>query len=185
MKLSIKSMCLCSLFAVLIAVGAFIKIPISIVPITLQTLFVVLAGIILGKRDAFISVLLYIVIGLIGIPVFANGGGIAYVLQPSFGYLLGFMLVAYFIGYFSESVEKSVIKLIVIAFLGMLLIYCIGMLYFALIQHFYYELDFTLEWLFYYLLLVYLPGDSLACILAGWIGYRLITVKMIEKIRKR
>ncbi|NCC54715.1 MAG: biotin transporter BioY, partial [Erysipelotrichia bacterium] len=106
MKLSIKSMCLCSLFAVLIAVGAFIKIPISIVPITLQTLFVVLAGIILGKRDAFISVLLYIVIGLIGIPVFANGGGIAYVLQPSFGYLLGFMLVAYFIGYFSESVEK-------------------------------------------------------------------------------
>lgn len=64
MKLSVKSMCLCSLFAVLIGIGAFIKLPISIVPVTLQTLFVVLAGLLVKKKMAMISVLLYVGIGL-------------------------------------------------------------------------------------------------------------------------
>ena len=69
-----KDMCLYALFAVLIGVGAFIKLPISIVPVTLQTLFVILAALIL-KEKAVYSVLLYIGIGLLGIPVFASGGG--------------------------------------------------------------------------------------------------------------
>ena len=72
-----KDMCLYALFAVLIGVGAFIKLPISIVPVTLQTLFVILAALIL-KEKAVYSVLLYIGIGLLGIPVFASGGGISY-----------------------------------------------------------------------------------------------------------
>lgn len=173
MKLNVKSMCLCSMFSVLIAIGAFIKVPVSIVPITLQTLFVVLAGIILEKRVASISVMLYIIIGLIGLPVFANGGGIAYVLQPSFGYLLGFLVAAYFIGTFSKK-AKGLVQLVIIAMIGMLMIYFVGVVYFAFIQHFYYGIDFTLEWLIYYLFIVYLPGDSLSCLVACWIGTRLI-----------
>ncbi|MDD3049245.1 MAG: biotin transporter BioY [Bacilli bacterium] len=172
MKLDVRSMCLCSMFSVLIAVGAFIKIPISIVPITMQTLFVVLAGMILGKKNATISVLLYIVIGLIGLPVFANGGGIAYVLQPSFGYLLGFVVSAWLVGLLSEKTSQMS-KLIISAIIGMIVIYVIGIIYFAFIQHFYYGVDFTLDWLFYYLFIVYLPGDTISCILAGWIAYRL------------
>lgn len=173
MKLNVKSMCLCSMFSVLIAIGAFIKVPVSIVPITLQTLFVVLAGIILEKRVALISVMLYIIIGLIGLPVFANGGGITYVLQPSFGYLIGFLVVAYFIGAFSKK-AKNLIQLIIITIIGMLMIYIVGICYFAFIQHFYYGIDFTLEWLIYYLFIVYLPGDLLSCLVACWIGTRLI-----------
>lgn len=172
MKLNVKSMCLCSMFSVLIAIGAFIKVPVSIVPITLQTLFVVLAGIILEKRVALISVLLYIIIGLIGLPVFANGGGIAYVLQPSFGYLIGFLVAAYFIGAFSKK-AKDLVQLIMISIIGMLIIYIVGVGYFAFIQHFYYGVDFTLDWLIYYLFIVYLPGDLLSCLVAGWIGTRL------------
>lgn len=172
MKLSIKSMCLCSMFSVLIAVGAFIKVPISIVPITLQTLFVILAGILLEKSVAAISVLIYIMIGLIGLPVFTNGGGIAYILQPSFGYLIGFLVAAYFIGDFSKK-TKHIGQMILISLIGIMIIYLVGISYFVLIQHFYYDIDFTLAWLIYYLLIVYLPGDLLSCILASWIGNRL------------
>lgn len=171
MKLDVKSICICSLFSALIAIGAFIKIPISIVPITLQTLFIVLAGIILGKRLALISVGLYIIIGLLGIPVFANGGGIAYVLQPTFGYLIGFLFAAYGIGYFSEKC-KSLKSLIAISVIAMIFIYIIGMVYFVWIQQVYYGIPFTFSWAFYYLFLVYLPGDFLACILGSYVGKR-------------
>lgn len=172
MKLTVKEMCLCALFAVLIAVGAFIKIPISIVPITMQTLFVVIAGIVLGRKVAFFSVMLYIVIGLIGLPVFANGGGIMYVVQPTFGYLIGFAVAAYGIGYVSDK-YAGYRSLLVFSILGMVVIYAIGMLYFVWIQNVYYGIPFAWGWVFYYLFLVYLPGDLIACIVGAYIGKRI------------
>ena len=78
-KLSTKSLILCSLFAALIAVGAFIKIPIPVVPFTLQVLFTTLAGLLLGPKLGAISVGIYLLIGLIGIPVFTQGGGPSYI----------------------------------------------------------------------------------------------------------
>ena len=82
-------MMLVALFAALIAVGAFIRVPVPLVPFTMQTFFVVLAGMLLGKKLGGASALVYLAIGLIGIPVFTQGGGIGYVLKPSFGYLIG------------------------------------------------------------------------------------------------
>ena len=98
-KLSTKSLILCSLFAALIAVGAFIKIPIPVVPFTLQVLFTTLAGLLLGPKLGAISVGIYLLIGLIGIPVFTQGGGPSYIFQPTFGYLIGFLIGTYFTGY--------------------------------------------------------------------------------------
>ena len=171
MKLDVRSMSICSLFSILIAIGAFIKLPISIVPVTMQTLFVVLAGIVLGKRLAVVSVLLYIVIGLIGIPIFANGGGITYVLQPTFGYLIGFVFAAYIVGHFSEK-SDSITMLIIVSIIAMIVIYLFGMVYFIWIQNVYYKIDFTWSWVLYYLFLVYLPGDLLSCIVASYVGKR-------------
>jgi BioY family. len=76
-------MILCAQFAALTAVGAFIRIPIPVVPFTLQYLFTMLAGLLLGGKYGGLSVLLYIFIGLIGLPVFTEGGGIGYVFKPS------------------------------------------------------------------------------------------------------
>ena len=87
MKNKVNDLVMISLFAALTAVGAFIKIPIPHVPLTLQTLMVMFAGLILGSRRGALSQLLYLVIGLLGIPIFAQGGGPGYVLQPSFGFL--------------------------------------------------------------------------------------------------
>ena len=84
-KSTVYSLILCALFAALIAVGAFIKIPVPFVPFTLQLLFTTLAGIVLGPKYGALSVGVYILIGLCGVPIFTQGGGPAYVLQPTFG----------------------------------------------------------------------------------------------------
>ena len=73
----------CALFTVLIAVGALINVPIPVCPFTLQFFFTTMAGIILGGKKGAISVALYTALGLLGLPVFAEGGGFWYVLFPS------------------------------------------------------------------------------------------------------
>ncbi|MCG8608351.1 biotin transporter BioY, partial [bacterium] len=90
---------LSSLFAALTAAGAFIKIPLPYVPLTLQPLFVIMAGSVLGAKFGAQSQLIYLAVGLSGVPVFANGGGPAYILQPTFGYLLAYPVAAYTVGF--------------------------------------------------------------------------------------
>ncbi len=94
MKIKTKDMILVALFTVLTAVGAFIKIPIGPAPITLQYLFTALAGVLLGSFLGSLSQLLYIIIGLFGIPIFTSGGGPSYIFNPTFGYLIGFVFAS-------------------------------------------------------------------------------------------
>lgn len=143
--MKIKEMCLCALFAILIGVGAFIKVPISIVPITLQTLFVILASLILRQKAVY-SVLLYVCMGLIGLPVFTSGGGISYVLIPSFGYLIGFIVSSWFVGRYQNTNHMSLISR---SCIGLVMIYIIGMLYFVFIQYVYYGSNFFIKLDFY------------------------------------
>jgi len=89
---------LSSLFAGLTAIGAFLRIPLPYVPFTLQDFFVLLSGSVLGPYFGFFSQMLYLTVGLLGLPVFANGGGPAYIFQPTFGYLLAFPLCAFLVG---------------------------------------------------------------------------------------
>lgn len=160
--MKIKDMCLYALFAVFIAVGAFIKVPVSIVPITFQTLFVIMASLILRQKAVY-SVLLYVGMGLLGLPVFTSGGGISYVLIPSFGYLIGFVISSWFVGRYHNTDHVS---LFLRSCIGLLIIYVIGMLYFILIQYVYYGQLFSISWIFTSLCLVYLPGDLLSIITA-------------------
>ena len=75
-----KNLVLIALFAALVAIGAFIKIPMPLVPITLQFAFCLLAGEVLGVKGGT-AVLIYVIMGLIGLPVFTEGGGFMYVLS--------------------------------------------------------------------------------------------------------
>ena len=104
-----KNLILVSLFAALTAVGAFIRIPIPFVPFTLQYLFCAFAGILLGPKLGALSQIIYVGMGLIGIPVFTEGGGIAYVFKPTFGYLIGFIVAAYVIGKIAEKIQDITI----------------------------------------------------------------------------
>ncbi|MEK6754745.1 MAG: biotin transporter BioY [Bacteroidota bacterium] len=87
-------------FSILTAVAAQIEIPTQPVPFTFQTLFVLLSGALLGKRNGFLSMTLYLMLGAVGLPVFSAAGfGLAKLAGPTGGYLLSFPLAAFVIGY--------------------------------------------------------------------------------------
>lgn len=167
MKIIAKDLTLVALFSALIAVGAFIKIPFLLVPITLQTLFIVLSALVLERKLAVLSVIVYIMIGLVGFPIFANGGGINYIFSPTFGYLVSFIFATYFIASFKEK------NIYISTAIGMLIIYALGMIYFVFIQYVLNGKVYLISYLFYNLFLVFLPGDILSCVVAI-IGYRKI-----------
>ena len=94
------------MFVALIAAGAFLKVPVPVVPFTLQYLFTMLAGLLLGAKKGALAVCVYILLGLCGLPIFAQGGGIGYVFQPSFGYIIGFALGAFVTGVIANKTGR-------------------------------------------------------------------------------
>jgi biotin transport system substrate-specific component len=123
----LKPMVYASLMAALTAVGAYIAIPIGPVPIVLQNLFVMLAGLLLGSRWGLISIAIYLLAGAVGLPVFAGGtGGIGKFLGPTGGYLIGFAVAAYLIGFISERNRGRLLSDIGAMVAGTLVIYLIG-----------------------------------------------------------
>jgi len=95
---------LVALFATLTAIGAFIQIPFIPVPLTLQTFFILLSGLLLGARLAALSQFIYMMMGAIGLPVFAGGtSGIGVITGPTGGYIIGFIVGAYVVGLISEK----------------------------------------------------------------------------------
>jgi len=162
---------LVSLFAALTAGGAFIKIPIPHVPFTLQTLMVMFAGLILGSRRGALSQVLYLVLGLMGLPIFAQGGGPAYILQPSFGFLLGFAPGAYVIGKILEG-EKipSSTGIVVALLLGQGVIYLFGLPYLYLNLNLILHKPISLSSVFMAGFLIFLPGDLLKTLIAALVA---------------
>lgn len=98
-KRSLRGMAYASMLGALTAVGAYIMIPLPPVPITMQTLFVNLAGALLGGYLGALSQVVYILLGVIGLPVFAGGkAGAGILIGPTGGYLIGFVVGAFVIG---------------------------------------------------------------------------------------
>lgn len=100
------------LFVILTSLGAFVRIPLPFtpVPITLQTLFVLLSGAFLGSNLGTLSQLSYIFLGAAGLPIFTGAGsGLFYLFGPTGGYLLGFVLAAIFIGRFIKYRQNKIL----------------------------------------------------------------------------
>ena len=119
----------------LMAINAFIKIPIQPVPLTLQMLIVLLLPMVFGIRVSFLGILLYIILGLFGLPIFANGGGLSYVLQPTFGYIVGYLFSAIFTGFVSKKF-KGFLGNFIGGLAGLFVIYIIG------VSYLYYNINF-------------------------------------------
>ncbi len=177
MKLTLREMILIAIFAALTAIGAFIKIPTPIVPFTLQFLFCAYSGIFLGARNGLYSQLLYVTIGLIGIPIFASGGGPTYVLQPTFGYLLGFITCSYVIGYFSQNLTKiTFLKTLSVTLLGLGFVYLFGVSYLYLIINFYLQKQMAISTAITVGFVPYITADFLLSILVALTAVRIIPI---------
>lgn len=146
MKLSARDITLVAMFAALTAVAAIfsrfslIVIPFYHVPFSLVPLIVLLAGMLLGARLGALSMAVYVAMGLLGLPVFEKPpfGGPAYVLQPTFGYLIGFILGAYVTGKLLPAQgNPGIIRCLLASLAGIAAIYLAGLPYLYAILNFY------------------------------------------------
>ncbi len=172
-----KDLALIALFAALVAAGAFIRIPIPVVPFTLQFLFTTLAGLLLGGRRGAISVLCYVLIGLAGLPIFSEGGGIFYVLHPTFGYLIGFIIGTFVTGVIAGKKDNpSLWRLLLACFAGLAVVYACGMIYYYFICNFYTGSPIGVGALFLYCFVLAVPGDIFLCILSAILAKKLYPI---------
>jgi biotin transport system substrate-specific component len=177
MKITTKDMILVSLFTSLTAIGAFIKIPLEPAPITLQFLFIALAGILLGAKLGALSQIVYVALGLLGLPVFTKPGGLSYVFQPTFGYLIGYIIGAYIIGRISQrSSNPSFFKLLIACISGIVIIYMIGVPYLYIILKYVTLTPITITSALKAGFLIFLPGDLIKCILTAYLGVKILPV---------
>lgn len=174
-----KNLIYCSLFTALIAVGAFIKIPVPVVPFTLQYLFTMLAGLLLGSRQGTISVVAYMLLGLAGLPIFSEGGGLGYVFKPSFGYIIGFCLGTYVTGRIAEHLKKKTVFRYLFANLaGLMVVYACGMIYYYIVCNYVINTPIGIWPLILYCFLLAVPGDIALSILGAVIARRVRPVVM-------
>ena len=149
-----------ALLAALTAAGAFIRIPLGFSSITLQFLFTAMAGVLLGPGYGALSQGVYVALGLIGLPIFTTGGGFGYVLQPTFGFLLGLIPTAAVIGALSrKSVSPWSTALACVA--GLAVLYAVGVPYMALILNGYMGKGMSVSALLWAGMIPFLPGDAI------------------------
>lgn len=159
---------LTALFAALTAIGAFFKIPFTLAAISLQFLFTAMAGILLGAGYGALSQAVYVLIGLVGVPIFALGGGFSYVLQPTFGFLLGLIPSAFVIGKLAKR-PLTFWGTALAMLAGLAVLYAIGVPYMALIANAYLGKGLTFWQVIKNGMLIYLPGDLLKIALGSFL----------------
>ena len=178
-KFSTLDIVYCGLFATLMMIGANITsfapfLVVGGVPITLQPLFAILAGLVLGSRLGTVSITVYTLLGLVGAPVFAKfSGGFSSILSPTFGFIVTFILSAYVAGKMVEY-RRTKTMYITAALVGIAINYLIGTnwMYYA------YKLwaaapegfTYKMAWLW---MVPPLPKDIILAVFAGIFGYRL------------
>ncbi|MUK90024.1 biotin transporter BioY [Ornithinibacillus sp. L9] len=159
MKLRPIDLTVGAMFVCLMAIGAnitvwfpMLAVPIggASVPLSLQTFFAILAGLMLGKKLGSISMLTYLFVGVAGVPVFAQmSAGPAAIVSPTGGFIISFIFIAFFVGLIAERNKKNTIPLYTFAALiGLLVNYVIGVTYMYIAMNTWLELNisYSLAW---------------------------------------
>ncbi|MFT9597893.1 biotin transporter BioY [Mesobacillus sp.] len=179
MKFKALDLTLASMFVGLMAIGANITsfVPFMViggVPITLQTFFAILAGIILGSRLGAISMTVYALVGLVGVPVFAKfGAGMSTFISPTFGFILSFILTAYVAGKIVEK-NRTLSAFVIASLIGLVINYVFGTNWMYFAYKFWAAapegFTYKMAWLW---MVVPLPKDIILAVFAGMMGHRL------------
>lgn len=179
-KFTVKSIVLCAMFAALCCATAPISIPLpGGVPITLQTAAVFLAALLLGPLYGFVAVLVYVLLGAVGLPVFAGfSGGIGSLVGMSGGFIMSWPFAALLAGFIyfkfgrnAKGVAKYV-DMIVAMMLGSVVIYAVGLTQFIFLTH------MSIKAALLACMIPFIPGDILKMVLVA------IIVPVLEKAMK-
>ncbi|MCR5349745.1 MAG: biotin transporter BioY [Acholeplasmatales bacterium] len=155
----------------LLIISSKIAINIGIIDMTLQTFSVIIISLILKYKKAFIVFFTYIIMGLIGFNVFSNGGGIYYVLKPSFGFILGFLLSSIVVG--SNFYKDKKIAYYIKAVLGLLIIDIVGLIYMYMILNIYMDKSYSIMKILSIGLLPFIVKDIISVSISAFVAYRL------------
>ncbi len=150
-----------ALFAALTAAGAFIRIPLGYSSITLQFFFTAMAGCLLGPVWGPVSQAVYVALGLIGLPIFTQGGGLTYLLQPTCGFLIGLIPAAWVIGLLTVHRPPHPIRTALACLAGLAVLYAVGLPYMAVILNQYMGKGMGFSAILWAGMLPFLPGDML------------------------
>lgn len=167
-------LCACAVFAALIAVCSQIQIPLPMVPINLALFAVNLAGVLLGAKYGTLSAIVYVLLGLVGVPVF-NGfsGGAGILFGKTGGYIIGYIFAALITGLFAKRFKESPVKLYLAMTLATLTCYAFGTVWFMVINNS--GLWVTLT----YCVFPFIPGD-----LIKMLAVVLISRKLMKPLAK-
>lgn len=164
----VRQMTMISLMTALICVSSYISVPIPPVPITAQTLTVMLAGLVLSPLAAGTSVGLFVLLGAIGMPVFSSGrSGLGVIMGPSGGYFIGFVVAAIVVSLLKgdgKDLKRNLIACVVGGF---------GVVYAIALPWLSNALSLDLQATLVAGLYKFIIGDSIKIVLAAYIGVRL------------
>ncbi len=147
-----------SVFVVLTILGAFVRIPLPFtpVPLTLQTFFVLLSGLFLGRKLGGLSQIVYLLLGIAGVPLFTGtGSGVLHILGPTGGYLAGFVAASFYVGRNIRRADRSYRQAAAVLLTGDCILLCCGVLWLKLITGFSFA---KLVWIGF---IPFIPGDIL------------------------
>lgn len=158
-QIPLKTLVYASMFGALTAIGAFISVPLYPVPITLQTVFTALSAFLLGGVGGAFSQVIYVLLGIIGLPVFSGGkSGLGVLFGPTGGYLIGFVLAAYAMGRIVQANKNGgALWLLLSFFIGEAIIYGCGGLQLSRVAHLSVAKTLTVG------VIPFLMGDALKC----------------------
>lgn len=169
-KLSVQDMCMIAASTAIIAIMAQISIPMPLgVPMTMQTFAITFAAIVLGAKNSAIASLLYVLLGTIGVPVFANfTGGYDKVIGPTGGFLISFPIMALLIGLgmdlHMKSRKMSIVAMVIGIVVGTIVNYIAGIVWFCVVMDSSFKVGFEA------CVLPFIPTAILKAILAVVVG---------------
>ena len=136
MNLTTRDITEIAIFTALLSVASILSVPIGNVPITLQTLVVMLIGLLLSPKNSLITLIAYLIIGIIGVPVFASGkSGLGVIMGPTGGFLISFVFAVFFIAKMRSVnfINNEIVRVVVVLLIANVFIYVVGWTYFAIV----------------------------------------------------
>ncbi len=180
-----KDLILTALFAALTAVGDFLRVPTPISSFTLQVFFCCLAGVLLGPKYGALSQLVYILLGLAGLPIFTTGGGLGVLVRPTAGFILGLVPLAAVSGALARRWGGGFWSICAACLVGEVLFYAIGLPYMHLVLTLYLQKQQTVWQTVWGGMLIFLPWDCLKIVACGLVGKRLLPLRQREAAQQR